>query len=210
MNFALALRSTALLSLLCVLAPAAASAAEPTAPPDRVEGPDGARFRGAVSGEGGAIVVPDAVTLGLAGVQAQLGVQINHLVGVYAVPQIDVVFGEVGGLHFAAAAVVDFTIIDEISVGVGPEIGVFAGIGGNENGVAAAGGELYGARLHLGFQPAWGRGEDDIRRKAFSIGLDVRFLAGAAGIARVDNTSASADASRFVLSPMLSIGYQAF
>lgn len=199
----------------CTIAPSIALAQEappqapPQAPADAAEVPDGVRFRGAVSGEGGALIVPDVVNLGLAGVQAQLGVQINHLIGIYAVPQIDVVFGEVGGVHLAAALLVDFTPIDEISVGIGPEVGVFGAIGAGDGSIAGAGGELYGGRLHLGFQPAWGRGEDGIRRKAFNIGLDVRFLGGVAGMAKAGATT-SADASQFVLSPMLSIGYQAF
>jgi hypothetical protein len=171
---------------------------------------DGARFRGAVSAEGGAIIVPDAINVGLAGVQGQLGVQINHLVGVYAVPQLDIVFGEVGGVHLAAAAVVDFSIIDEVSIGVGPEIGVFGAVGASDGAATAAGGAMYGGRLHFGFQPVWGRGEDGIRRKALSIGLDIRFLAGEAGFARASATTAEAAVAQFVLSPMLSIGYQAF
>jgi hypothetical protein len=179
--------------------------------PDTVEPPDAARFRGGVSAGGGAIVVPDAVNLGLAGVQGQLGVQINHLVGLYAVPEFDVVFGEMGGVHFAGALLVDFSIIDEISIGVGPEAAMFAAIGSNDGtGVAAAGGALYGARLHLGFQPVWGRGDNGVRRQALTIGVDMRFLAGEAGFAAVSATTAEAAERPFVLSPMLTIGYQAF
>ena len=184
--------------------------AAPAPPPPPSEPPDGARFRGGVSLEGGALIVPDAINVGLAGVQAQLGVQINHLIGLYAIPQFDVVFGEVGGVHLAAALVVDFSIIDEISIGVGPEVGVFGAIGIDSTSATSAGGAMYGARLRAGFQPVWGFGEDGIRRKALTIGLDVRMLAGEAGFARVSTTTAEAAASQFVFSPMLSIGYQAF
>src|SRR4051812_43616540 len=52
--------------------------------------PDGARFRGGVAAEGGALIVPGVITLGVAGVQGQVGAQINNLIGVYAVPNFDI------------------------------------------------------------------------------------------------------------------------
>jgi hypothetical protein len=171
---------------------------------------DGARFRGGVSLEGGALIAPDLFNVGLAGVKGQIGVQINHLVGLYAVPHFDVVFGNVGGVHLAAALVVDFSIIDEVTIGAGPELATFAAIGADETSISAAGGAMYGGRLHLGFQPAWGFGENGIRRKALSIGVDARFLAGDVGAAAVSTTTAEAGVTDFVFSPMLTIGYQAF
>jgi hypothetical protein len=193
-----------------VLVESSALAAEDERP-DAVDPPDGARFRGGVSAEGGALIVPDTVTVGLAGVNGQLGVQINHLVGLYAQPELDVVFGDLGGIHFGGAVLVDFSIIDEVTIGVGPEAAVFAAIGtADGTGAEAAGGALYGGRLHLGFQPVWGRGDNGIRRQALTIGVDMRFLAGATGFASSTTSGSEAAVRPFVLSPMLSIGYQAF
>jgi hypothetical protein len=171
---------------------------------------DGARFRGGVSLEGGMLAAPDLFTLGLAGVQGQIGVQINHLVGIYAVPHIDVVLGSVGGLHVAAALVVDFSVMDEVTIGAGPELAAFAAIGGDSDSVSAAGGSMFGGRIHAGFQPVWGYGENGVRRQALSIGVDVRLLAGDVGQATVTDTTAEAGVTDFVFAPMLTIGYQAF
>ncbi len=172
---------------------------------------DGARFRGGVALEGGALIVPGTATMGIAGVNGQLGVQINNLVGLYAVPNFDVVFGEVGGVNLAAALMVDFTFLDDLlTVGAGLDAGVFAAIGVSETSSAAAGGALYGGRLHFGINPLVGRGDDGIRRKALTIGVDVRLLGGAAGSGSVSTTTAEASATTFVLSPSLSVGYTAF
>ncbi len=199
------------------LSPGTALAQYPDAPPeaaapDDAGEPDGARFRGAIQAEGGVLSVPGDFTLGIAGVSAQLGAQITHLVGVYAVPQLDVVFGELGGVNVGGAVIVDFTFADIFTVGAGPDVSLFAAIGADATGASAAGGEMYGGRLHLGVYPYVGRGEDGIRRKAFAIGLDVRALGGAIGSATVNTAagSASAAATNFILIPMLSLGYQAF
>jgi hypothetical protein len=170
---------------------------------------DGARFRGGIALEGGAIIIPSGYTVGLGGVQGQLGVQVNNMVGIYAVPNLDIVFGQVGGVNIGSALLVDFTF-DKITVGAGPDVSAFAAIGGGNGSVSAAGGALYGGRLHLAFHPALSTGEDGIRRKAFSIGLDMRLLAGAAGSASTNGVTTEASATNFVLSPMLTLGYSAF
>jgi len=168
------------------------------------EGRDGARFRGGVSGEAGAMVIPDAdLTLGVAGVQGQIGAQINHLVGVYWVPSFDIIFGKAGGVNFAGAVLVDFTIEDIVSLGVGPDVGAFVAIGSG----AVATGVNYGGRFHFAVHPVFGRGENGIRRKAFSIGLDARFLGGP--VAAVTTTDSSATVTGFIFQPMATIGYTA-
>ncbi len=172
--------------------------------------PDGVRFRGGVSLEGGAIVVPDAFTVGVAGVQGQMGVQINNMIGVYAVPAFDIVFGSVGGVNLSAALIVDFTFFDMLTVGAGPDVGVFGAIGTGDGALSGAGGSLYGARLHFSFQPFHSYGMNGIRRKAFSLGADLRLLGGGAGYASVSTTSASASGGNFVFAPMFTLGYQAF
>lgn len=190
-------------------------------PVDR-ERDDRARFRGGVSGEGGAIIIPtetasgeaSTVILGAAGVQGQIGVQINNLIGIYAVPSLDILFGEAGGLGVAAAILVDFTIEDMVSIGVGPDVGAFAAFGvtiGDANTTTFAGGANAGARIHLAVHPVVGIGENGIRRKAFSIGLDTRLLGGFSVAGSVgDDGETDSGATQFVFSPVLTIGYTAF
>lgn len=199
-------------ALVTVLATGSASAqpgpAQPAAP---AEPKDGARFRGGVALEGGALLVPGVINLGLAGVQGQLGAQINNNFGVYAVPSFAVVFGSLGGIHLGAAVMVDYTFLDNLlTVGIGPDFASFAAIGGSSSGVSAAGGGLYGARLHFAINPAVSIGDNGIRRKALTIGVDLRLYTGGAGFASSGTNGASAAVSEFVAAPTLSLGYNAF
>jgi hypothetical protein len=182
----------------------------PVAPPPA----DGGRFRGGVALEGGALIVPGVLSVGVVGVQGQLGGQINNNWGVYAVPSFDVVFGAVGGVNLGFAVVVDYTLDDSLTFGVGPDLDLFGAIGGGGGTVAAAGGALYGARLHFGWNPALSHETNRARRKALTIGADLRLLGGGAGFASVTNngsgTTGSAAGGTFVLLPMLTIGYNAF
>lgn len=190
-----------------LLAPVLASRAASAEEPDR------ARFRGGVAVEGGSLIAPGVLTVGIAGVQGQIGAQINNLVGVYAVPSFDIVFGKVGGVNLSSAILVDFTFNDLLTVGVGPDLGVFAAIGVDKGGTGAtaAGGSLYGARLHFSVNPVVGRpDENPVRRKALSIGVDLRLMAGGAGYAKASQDTTTVSATNFVFSPMLTIGYQAF
>lgn len=183
---------------------------------------DGARFRGGIALEGGIIAVPGLLNVGVGGITAQLGVQINNQFGIYVAPSAGAAFNDIGGgVNFAAAVVADYTMFDGmLSVGAGPDIGNFALIGGSFSGGGvsqrAAAGELYGARIHVGFQPAIGIGENGYRRKAFSIGLDIRMLGGYGGVAQQSvgtggvNQSVAATSGSFTIAPMLSIGYLAF
>jgi hypothetical protein len=222
------LRSVAHLSLMAalllpVLATAEASAAEPAAaapampppamPPPAVAPPppaDGARFRGGIAAEAGALVVPGVVTLGVAGIQGQLGAQINNNFGVYAVPNLDIVFGALGGVNLAFAVIVDYTLDDNLTFGIGPDFGLFGALGSGGGSVAAAGGALYGARLHFSWNPVVSHDATRPRRKALAIGVDVRMLGGGAGFVSTDGASGTASVGSFVLAPQLTIGYQAF
>jgi hypothetical protein len=191
----------------------AAMAPPPAGPPMVLVMPppaDGARFRGGVALEGGALIVPSAFSVGVAGVQGQLGAQINNNWGVYAVPSFDIVFGSVGGVNLGFAVMVDYTLDDTLTFGVGPDTDAFLAIGGGGGTGAAVGGALYGARLHFGWNPVISHNETKARRKALTIGVDVRLLGGAAAFASVSNSSTSAGGGTFVLSPMLTIGYNAF
>jgi hypothetical protein len=168
------------------------------------------RFRGGAGLEGGVLIVPDATSLPTVGAQGQIGVQLNDLLGIYAVPSLGAVFGEVGGLNVAAALLVDFTFGDIVSVGLGPDVGAFAAIGVSSTNASAAGGELYGGRLHFAVYPVLGEGENPIRRKALAIGVDLRLLSGAAGIVSTGTSGTTAAGNTFVAVPMASISYQAF
>jgi hypothetical protein len=217
------LRSVARLSLLAalllpVLTTSEASAAEPQAAPPAMPPPampppppeDGARFRGGIAAEAGALIVPGVLSLGVAGIQGQLGAQINNNFAVYVVPNFDIVFGTVGGVNLAFAVMVDYTLDDNLTFGVGPDVGVFAGFGGGDGTVSAAGGALYGARLHFSWNPVVSHNASKPRRKALAIGADLRLLGGDAGLASTNGSSSSAGGGTFLLSPQVTIGYQAF
>lgn len=188
------------------VAPPPTPAVEPAAPK-----PDRARFRGGIGLEAGAVIVPGSYTVGAIGLQAPLGVQINNLIGVYALPNFDVIFGEAGGVQLGAAFIVDFTFDDQITVGVGPDLSLLAAFGGDSGSLSGVGGALYGARLRFGWSPALSQDPVSARRKALTIGADLRLLGGAAGKATVNaDGSGSASASTFALSPMATISYSAF
>lgn len=215
-------------SLLCILAaPNSALAAEPapvqtedlgevgTETPATTEKEEAAvedrvRFRWGINAEGGPYVVADEFTLGLAGVNAGIGVQINNMIGIYALPQLDVIFGDVGGVHVGIGALVDFTIADWFSVGAGPDTGAFLAFGGGDGEFSAAGGTMYGARFRAAFFPFLKHAEDSPKRKALAIGVDARLLTGDVGGATVSSNGSSASATDFVFIPLLTIGYQSF
>lgn len=187
-----------------------AASAEPYPGDDR----DGGRFRGAIAGTAGALVYADAgLALGTGGVQGEIGGQINDLVGIVFVPGLGIVFGKQGGLYTSAAALVDFTIDDLISLGIGPEATAYLAFGadGDGSGGSASGGGLVGGRLHFAVHPALGYGEDGVRRKALSIGVDLRFLRGpAAAVEFGEGGGGTGSVNAFIFAPMVSLGYTAF
>ncbi len=169
------------------------------------EGKGRARFRGGISAAGGVVAAtnhPGGFGFATIGAQGEIGVQINDLVGLYWVPQFDIGFGDdLGGVNLSTAALVDFSPSDHFSVGAGPDVGMFAAIG--DGGVAA--GVNYGGRFSLAVHPFVSEGKNG-RRKAFSIGADVRMLAGATGVLSAE----SGGSTGFVVQPMLTLGYTAF
>jgi hypothetical protein len=175
--------------------------------------PDGVRFRGGIALEGGALM-PSGIALGAIGPRGELGVQINNFIGVYFVPGFDILFGPAGGLNLFAAALVDFTILDDrLTLGVGPDVGAFVAFGASGTSAAAAAGADKGARLHVGWNALITKSEHGARRKALTVGLDLRGLVGpeASATANVNGMSTSSGSSNgFVFSPMLSVGYTAF
>lgn len=142
--------------------PPAAPAAEPTAGDDR----DGFRFRGGVSLAAGTMILSNYSGF-LAGVDGRLGVQINDMIGVYAVPHLTLGPVSAGGFStfigvFSTTAVVDVTLIDQIYVGAGGGFGVVN--------------NPTGPTLHFraGGYPLMGYGENGIRRKGLMVGADMR------------------------------------
>lgn len=166
---------------------------------------DEARIRYGVALEGGGLFAPGVVDLGFVGVQGQLGVQVDNLLGFYVAPNIDMVSGsrQERGVQLGGAALVDFTLGHVFTVGVGPDIQGFAALGRGE----VAGGLLWGARLHLALNPLVSIARDGVRRRALTIGLDLRTVI-AAGAGTLSTRRAAAD--ELVASPTLTIGYQAF
>lgn len=154
---------------------------------------DDVRFRGGISAGGGGLFL-GGYTFGLGGVDGRLGVQINDLVGIYAQPQLAIYGGSVsigsgrslpgvGGI-VGGSALVDFTFIDHVFVGVG-------GGGALLNNPAA--GELH---FRVGGYPAVGFSRNKIQRKGLMIGADLRVFFVQGGLT--------------LFSPTASIGYEAF
>lgn len=139
---------------------------EHLAPPPGV---DGVRFRVGGSAVFGGIVFPDDTVVGLGGIQGTFGVQINHVVGVYAVPGIELVFGDIRGLSVSAAAMIDFTIAHVFTIGGGFDVGAYAGAANNVEGA------MYGGRIHMSVQPTGAHA--GARRFGPTIGFDLRLLA---------------------------------
>ncbi len=178
-----------------------------------VEEHDGPRFRGGIALEGG-VLAPPHVALGAIGPIGQLGVQINNLIGVYAQPGFDILFGQAGGAAFNFAIMADVTLLeDHLMVGAGLDTGAFAAFG---SGALAAGG-VYGIKLHGAYNIFVTRSSRGARRTALVAGVDIRLLSGPeasasanVGCAEAGTCGASASTHGFVFAPMFSIGYLAF
>jgi hypothetical protein len=180
-----------------ILAFAAVTATAGTASAQRMVaveggGGDSVRFRGGVDLTGGGIFL-NGVGVGLVGVDAQLGVQLNNLIGIYAEPHL--VFG--GGSYanatgldgvVGATGMIDFTF-DRIQVGAGAG---FAYTGVNN---FYASPEIEGK---FAFYPVMSHGFRG-RRRGLMIGANVHFI----------YWTVPGDALP-LLEPMAFIGYQAF
>jgi hypothetical protein len=124
------------------------------------------RFRGGVSAGAGGMFISDYSGF-LGGVDGRLGLQINDLIGVYAVPHLSFGPVSVGSVSsaigvFSATGVVDATFIDHIFVGAGGGFGVV----NNPSGPVV--------HFRAGGYPLMGHGDDGIRRKGLMVGADVR------------------------------------
>ena len=176
-------------------------------------GGDEARFRGAIAGAGGLLIDPaEASVLGMLGLQAELGVQVDDLTGIVFIPGFGYILGDLDGAYATAGILVDFTFDDFFTFGVGPQLLGFAA--GDVSGSAAsvAAGAFYGGLVRFAFHPVLGYGQEG-RRKALTIGLDVRLLAGPRVITDADADGPArlaGDLDAFILSPVFTVGYTAF
>lgn len=153
------------------------------------EGADDFRLRIGFNFNGGAIVAP--ATVGGGGFAFRVGIQPNHLLGVYY-QFMPLIFAgaSVGTTSASASAIamaqnsvlVSLTPIDLFEIAAGPSVD-YAGLAFAEAGVGGTGtsggaGTFFGlatrAALHLG-----GKNEKTGRRTSFTIGLDPHFIFGA-------------------------------
>jgi hypothetical protein len=182
---------------------------------------DEVRFRGGVALEGGVFAIPEIKqSYGTLGVHGDIGVQFNDLVGLYWVPGVNAVLGQLYGVLVASAILVDFTFEDTFTLGLGPDLNLIAAgtIGETEDRagafVSALAGLQGGGRLRLAVHPGTAFGEDKIRRKAFTLGADVRFLGGAVvgGVSGATGEQLLLDfeSANFSIHPQFFLGYSAF
>ncbi len=165
--------------------------------------PDGVRFRGGVGLEVGGLFITNLVgaNLGAIGVQSQLGVQLNRNWGVYATPGFDIAFGDGTGVTLGAGVLADYTFTGiPIGVAAGPTFGTLLAVGGDGGGAA---GVYYGAKLRGAWYPIMV--QNGFRRKALYVSLDLSIL----GFG-VSNGVETVSTGIILVSPMASVGYQAF
>jgi hypothetical protein len=130
---------------------------------ERVDGP---RFRGGVAFTAGVQGLPQHdYTATMFGVDARFGVQINNLIGIYAMPHLS--FGSSGSLFsstgtFNAIVMADVTLFDALVAGAGLGYGVF----NNPSGPMVA--------FRVGGYPLKSVSEDRPRRKGLMISLETR------------------------------------
>jgi hypothetical protein len=194
---------------------------EPESTPRKKKKTDEVRFRGGIALEGGVFAIPEIKqSYGTLGVHGDIGVQFNDLVGLYWVPGLNAVLGQLYGVLAASAILVDFTFDDTFTIGLGPDLNLIAAgsIGEVEDRgtafVSGLGGLQGGGRLRLAVHPGAAFGEDKIRRKAFTLGADVRFLGGSVvgsvqGVA-TDEILLDFDSASFSIHPQFFLGYSAF
>ena len=173
---------------------------------------DGVRFRGGVELNGGVFALPSLkANLGAIGPAGHLGVQINDLVGLYAIPGFDIMFGNGIGAQAYLSIVVDFTFADRFSVGIGPDVGDFGLISVSPGSAVAAGGAGFGGRIHLAAYPLMKKSDTGPSRKGLAIGLDTRVLAEQNAHVEATTTGAGGGIGYGpALHVFLNIGYEAF
>ncbi|MFW6088056.1 MAG: hypothetical protein ACODAG_12675, partial [Myxococcota bacterium] len=142
-----------------------AAQGQPTGPDGRV---DGARFRGGVALTGGGEFVSSAdFSAKMFGVDGRLGVQLNHLLGLYAALHLSFGSGSERGASvstgtFATFAMADFTFLDALFAGAGIGYGVM----NNPSGPALA--------FRVGGYPLKSAPDDRARRRGLMVSFEAR------------------------------------
>jgi hypothetical protein len=132
-------------------------------PAGRVDGP---RFRGGVAFTGGAEFVSNAdFSATMFGIDGRLGVQVNHLLGLYVAPHLS--FGSAGGVEgstgtFATILMADLTFLDALFVGAGFGYGIM----NNPSGPALG--------FRVGGYPVKSAPDHRARRRGLVVSLEAR------------------------------------
>jgi hypothetical protein len=138
------------------------------------EGGDGVRLRIGASAMIGPLFADSTSAVAFGG-EARIGVQVNHLIGIFGTPHFVVANFGGGALNtigvFAATADVDFTFVNHFYVGAGGGFGIV----NNPSGPVL--------HFRIGGYPLVGRGPNGIRRRGLQIGADIRnyFTSGGLG-----------------------------
>jgi hypothetical protein len=177
--------STKWAHVVCILAFAAIGT---TAKVARADG-DYARFRGGIDLTAGGLLA-NGYGVGLVGVDGRVGVQVNHLLGLYVQPQLVFGDGSVGNINhftgvFGVTGMADFTFGSRFFVAAGAG---FTYLGTND---ANAAGEI---EVRLGGYPIVARNRYGARR-GLMIGADIHVIF-------VDGVQ--------LIEPMFAIGFEAF
>lgn len=128
--------------------------------------PDGARFRWGIQAAGGGEFVSD-FAFGMGGIEGQIGVQFNELVGLYVQPYLALGSGSYrGSTTFTGTAgvslLVDFTFLDQLFVGVGGGYGILNNPTGPE------------IHVRFGGYPVVGFGDNGYSRHGLILAVDAR------------------------------------
>jgi hypothetical protein len=138
----------------------------PQGDPFGSEGLDGARFRAGVAFTVGLQGLPQHdYSVAMFGVDGRFGVQINNMIGIYALPHLS--FGSSGSVFsstgtFNALVMADFTFLDALFAGAGIGYGIFNNPGGPM------------VAFRLGGYPLKSVSEDRPRRKGLMVALETR------------------------------------
>ena len=179
-------------------------------------GGGGVRFRGGIAGEGGILISTGigGATLGVAGPPGPWSACRSRTSSASTPSRAPTSCSATSrASNLGGAVVVDFTIVDRVAVGGGPEVGAFVALsqkGTKDAGAAAA---LFGGRVHVGVYPFGGGGGG--KRSGLEIGADLHLdtgpiESGTVSLKRGLPSGFNTSTSRFLIAPMLTIGYASF
>jgi hypothetical protein len=151
---------------------------------------------------GGTFIAPGFGTFGALGLHVYVGVQFNNLLALYLLPELGFVFAKPTQYVEDAALLVDFTFGRLISVGVGPEAGLYGQDSGGFGPPAPVHytSGLYGGRLRLTYRPL---SRLDSFLSLTTASLDLRVLRGRTFLVTTPDPRSYVT----VVLPMLSFGF---